>query len=123
MNQQPPTPEPGLCLPCRVIRVLDGDTVELQLLGPTLHLRLEDCWAPEVHGDEKPAGLAAKAHLEQLVAAAQQATVLVSFNGSGKVGDHLTLGRVLGRLYLDGAEAAVLQCAAGHATFTKRTKP
>ena len=56
----------------RLIRVLDGDTVEMDLdLGFDVHyvspVRLKGINAPELHGETHAAGLAARDHLAQLL--------------------------------------------------------
>lgn len=56
----------------RVLRVIDGDTLEAEIdLGFRVFLRgtlrLAGINAPEVHGPERPRGLAATRHLEELL--------------------------------------------------------
>lgn len=49
----PPTqcPPYGVCVPVTFVRVRDGDTIEVQILGGamTWAVRLIDCWCPELH--------------------------------------------------------------------------
>lgn len=61
-----PMPEP-FTFPARVLRVIDGDTIDVELdrgWGDTSkrRLRLLGVDAPEVHGASKPAGLVATAY-------------------------------------------------------------
>jgi micrococcal nuclease len=56
----------------RIVRVIDGDTVEAELdLGFRVSLRavlrLVGINAPEVHGPDRPRGLAATKHLRELL--------------------------------------------------------
>ena len=56
----------------RITRVIDGDTVEAEIdlgfrVSLEVVLRLVGINAPEVHGSDRPRGLAAKAHLLELL--------------------------------------------------------
>lgn len=97
-------PEPGWTTKCDVMRVIDGDTLVVQVQR-TLHVRLVDCWCAEVHetgvDGEKAKGLKAKAYMERL-ALRKEATLSVPTNASEDVSATFTLGRVLGRVWVDG---------------------
>jgi endonuclease YncB( thermonuclease family) len=112
------SPELGLCLPCEVLRVLDGDTVEIKLFALTVHLRLLNCWAPEIHGNEKPQGDESKKFLQGLVTRGTL-KAFIPFKGNGVFANILTLGRVLGRLYVADQDVSEIMCKHGFATPTK----
>lgn len=118
----PRLPATGLTTHCEVIRVIDGDTVEIEVRR-RVHVRLEQCWAPESRTKdkaEKARGLAAKAHLQELVHDGNgQATFFMPL--SLDFGDSLTLGRALGYLWMDGQDTSVnqQQVDAGFARETK----
>ena len=127
--------------------VLDGDTIEVNVtrvsilgitvsadhISRTVRVRLLDCWAPETRTrdlEEKKRGLAAKAYMEELVLA-EEVHVEIPIEKNAKFGDSMSMGRVLGRVFLphiviaeavDGletGEVAVAMVAAGHATKEK----
>lgn len=61
-------PDP-YCYPARVVRVIDGDTLDVRLdlgfgIARETRVRLLGINCPEVHGASKTAGLAAKAFVE-----------------------------------------------------------
>lgn len=113
-----PAPELGLCAPCEVLRVIDGDTVVITLAGFTVHLRLLNCWAPELQGEDKPRGEEAKQFLTRLLT--RGATkAFIPFKGDGKIANALTLGRVLGRLYIADLEVSEIMCRHGFASPVK----
>lgn len=71
-------PAYGVCLPCQVQRVIDGDTIEVTLLGGLVwRLRLIDCWCPETRGAERERGLAAREAAERALAQATAPAVFV----------------------------------------------
>lgn len=79
----------------KVRRVVDGDTVELDIdlgFGSWLHarpIRMLGVLAPETRGPERPAGLLAKAELERLLPVGEE-VVLRSFkDGKDKYGRYL----------------------------------
>ncbi len=126
-------PDPSWVTRAVVTRVVDGDTVEVEIRR-TLRVRMLQCWAQESRHDPrlpepdrdaaKARGQAAKAHLQQL-AEGQAVTVQVPLDASGDVSKAITIGRVLGHVWLisDPAESlAEKQVKAGHAT-PERTIP
>lgn len=118
--------EPNLTLPATVTRVIDGDTVEVQICL-TADVRLLDCWAPETRtrdAAEKARGLAAKNHLSELVADKEVLLCVPFPQEGGDLGSVLTFGRVLGHLYLpdaeDGRTVSEMMVEAGHATEVRQ---
>lgn len=118
------TPIPGIAHECEIVRVVDGDTVEVRLTA-TMVVRLLDCWAPEKHQTrdplEKPRGLASEAHLKEICKPGSKAVVHVPFSPGSKFGDDTSMGRVLGRVWLAGQEQSLseIQVESGHAKLTK----
>ena len=82
----------------RVMRVIDGDTVEAEIdlgfrVSLEVVLRLVGINTPEVHGPDRPRGLAAKQHLvellQQLTPADGQITVRTQKDLTEKYGRYL----------------------------------
>jgi endonuclease YncB( thermonuclease family) len=118
-----PAPEIGLVSPCVIDRVVDGDTVELTITR-RVTVRLLDCWAPESrtrNSNEKRRGILSKSHLQELLPVGSQAVVQLPGSPEGDISDLITLGRVLGRIWVAGSQVDVstLQVEAGHARRTK----
>lgn len=125
-HQIPPT---GWTVKGQVVNCVDGDTVDISVTT-IVRVRLIDCWSPESKIDkrlpedqrqaEKQAGQAAKKHLEEL--ALGKDVVLQVRVKSAELKDVLTMNRVLGTVWLDGAEKSLneIQVEAGHATKEKR---
>lgn len=119
-------PPRGVTIDATCVRVIDGDTI---VCRTTLdyHVRLLDCWAPESRtrdAAEKQLGLRAKARMQELVAGKAVRVHLPS--SSGDLADAITLGRVLGRVWLmDGDRPAGpdLSAAMVREGFAKREKP
>ena len=127
-------PPVGLCVPCRVVRVIDGDTVEIvAVTGLTWRVRLLDCWCHETNrGPERlrAKGAAAKAFAQECVDEARVCHVwvpsgedleeLVAKGKSVNPLDLATFNRVLGHLFVsDEATLSELMVRAGHAFTTK----
>ena len=95
----PRCPPRGITIDGTVIRVIDGDTVVVRSCVE-YHVRLLDCWAPESRTldlKEKSKGLKSKARMQQL---ATDKAVRVHLPGNGDLSDTITLGRVLGRVWV-----------------------
>ena len=122
-------PELGWTTRGRVSRVLDGDTVEVEVTRK-FTVRLRDCWAPEVHRNhdlpeprqtaELDRGLTSKRALEKL-ADGMQVVLHVYADETGDFRRVTTMGRVLGDVYLakNGVSLAAAQVEAGNATMEK----
>lgn len=95
----PQCPPRGITIDGTVIRVIDGDTVVVRSCVE-YHVRLLDCWAPESRTldlKEKSKGLKSKARMQTL---ATGKPVRVHLPGNGDLSDTITLGRVLGRVWI-----------------------
>jgi endonuclease YncB( thermonuclease family) len=109
----------GLTFPATVTRVIDGDTVEVEIKRK-IRIRLLDCWAPETRTTnlvEKAKGIKSKKNLQK-EAEGQPVSVSVPIEAGGKFGDAMTFGRVLGHIVRsnDGVDLSVLQVESGYAT-------
>jgi endonuclease YncB( thermonuclease family) len=115
-----PQPPLGLTARATVERVLDGDTLDVVLQLP-VRIRLLDCWAPEIHGINKPEGVASKQQLERMAPVGSHVRVQVPTSNADALGDVLTLGRVLGNVWREGDDESLsqLMVAAGMATTEK----
>jgi endonuclease YncB( thermonuclease family) len=96
----------GVTTRAKIDRVVDGDTVDVHLIIP-LRVRLLDCWAPEMHGEDRVAGAIAKAELEKLLPIGSVVHLDVPTQDASALGDVLTFGRVLGDVYIEGEEESV----------------
>lgn len=111
-------PPHGWSTPCKVVNVVDGDTVDVEVRR-VIRIRLLDCWADETrtrNADQKQRGLAAKEHL-RAVADGRDATLFVP--GGDVLKDRLTLDRVLGRVWVGGEDLSELQVKGGFASKGK----
>ena len=126
--QEPPK---GITADCKVVRVIDGDTVDIEITR-TIRVRLLDCWAPETRTRdpvEKAKGYESKKYLHDLLgqvfyndlAARKQkkVTLFIPADEQGELKDNFTFSRVLGRLFVSGEDVSVLMIEAGKATRTK----
>lgn len=111
-----PPPPLGLTARAVVRRVVDGDTLDVELRLP-VRVRLLDCWAPETRGPERPAGLQAQAAAEALAPPGSHGILAVPTAQAEAMADVLTLGRVLGQFWPAGSELSLaeLLVAAGQA--------
>jgi len=105
-------PPVGICLPCTVTRVIDGDTVEVTLPGSQrpLAIRLLDCWAPE---RKTPRGVIEEAEETHLfVPAPEDCRHLLA--------DLFSFGRLLGHIFIGASETlSERMVKTGHAKRTK----
>lgn len=116
-------PEHGWSTPCSIVRVMDGDTIEI-IVTKSIKVRLLSCWSPEVHGEEKPEGIKAKKHMEKM-ALGNTGTLFVPTEDARTMSDIITLGRVLGHVWTDDHPEESLsrrQVDAGHAIEQKPDK-
>lgn len=110
----------GVSVKGRVVKIIDGDTLDFEITR-RVRVRLIGCWAPEVHGVEKTHGLAASQHLKELALGAD-GTLFIPTEEAHSMADVLTLGRLLGRVWIEGSdiELSDAQVIAGHATRVKK---
>ena len=110
-------PEPAVCYPARVFRVIDGDTVEvwLKLLAD---VRLLDCWAPERGTIE---GEAARSYLKTYLEG-EDVLLWVPIHDTLELSKLFTFGRVLGRIFVEGRDVSEQMVAVGHATEKRKRK-
>ena len=127
------TPDPGWTTRGVISRVIDGDTVEVEITRKIV-VRLRDCWAPEKRLDpslpeidrnaEKLRGVASAVHLQQL-AEGQACTVSIPTHADDDgvtqdIAASLTMGRVVGDVWIHGGlNLAAVQVQRGYATRTK----
>ncbi len=115
-------PPLGLCLPCHVKRVIDGDTLEVVLPPPTMHVRLLDCWAPE---HDTPEGEAATEAAEQFIGAADAMRIWIPRPEEASLlsASVWSFGRVLGHVFLrSDTTLSELMVRHGHATKVRQSK-
>lgn len=118
-------PEPGVVLgSCKIARVLDGDTIEVEVLRK-VRVRILDCWAPEKkrtkHPSEKSRGLLSKHHAERCFPVGTGVILEIATDGDNDLGDGLTFGRVVGDVWADGDQRsfAEIMNATGYTFPTK----
>ena len=117
-----PQPAAGWTTPARLVRVIDGATVEVAVERRFV-VRLLDCWAPEVRPRDRTENLAGLESRDNLVDLIGDEPLLLHVPAeSPEFDERFSFGRVLGRLYTAAGELAALQVTAGHATTTKQKK-
>ena len=125
------TPDPGWTTRGVITRVIDGDTVEVTIKR-TLRVRLKDCWAAEKRLDPslppidreaaKLRGIASAEHLRR-IAEGHECTLHIPTHPAGgetqDIGVSFSMGRAVGRVWINGTDLAALQVRKGYATATK----
>lgn len=81
-----------------VKEVYDGDTIVVTVTKE-YRVRMLDCWAPEITGDEKEDGLKSKQFLESILVTGDE--VFVKVPTTNRIQDSITFGRVLAYVYKD----------------------
>ena len=109
-------PAMGISVPARVLSVHDGDTLKVEVKF-VMDVRLLDCWSPELKGDERLKGFAARDNLKKL--AEGKTGVLHVPLTSDNIGKATSMGRILGRVIINGDDLSYEQVKAKHATKTK----
>ena len=115
--------EPTYLYRAEVVRVIDGDTVDLDIdLGfyvwmKSQRIRLIDIDAPETKGDQKAAGLAAKAFLAKQIEGKR--VILRTYKGKDEADRKGSFGRWLGRIYLNGEDINQMMMDRGYAVTFK----
>ncbi len=120
-------PSPGWTIQARCLRVIDGDTIEVEVRR-VIRVRMLDCWAPESKLDprisqsdretEKFAGQASKENLRRL---AEGRDLIVQIPSGEDVAKSITMGRWLGNVWVvgDGESLAEKQVKGGFAETNK----
>jgi endonuclease YncB( thermonuclease family) len=120
-------PAPGWTTQARCLRVIDGDTIEVEVRR-VIRVRMLDCWAPESRIDarlpeaaqtaEKAAGIASRENLQRMC---EGKDVVVQIPAGEDVAKAITMGRWLGRVWLegDGESLSEKQVREGFAEVTK----
>lgn len=99
-------PALGITARAEVERVVDGDTVDVVLRIP-VRVRLLDCWAPELHGDDRVAGNAAKVQMQKFLPVGSHVVLNVPTAKVDAMAGVLTFGRVLGHIYHPGKDESI----------------
>jgi len=107
-------PPIGLTTEAKVKRVIDGDTLEVELTR-NVHVRLKDCWAPELRNEGGPE---AKKQLERLIGL-KPVIVHIPGDAEGDIRDIFTFGRVVGVVFVDDTNVSEQMVADGYATKEK----
>lgn len=108
----PEPPAPLLRLPGRIVHVHDGDTVTVRV-EVRMRVRLIGCWAPEIRGAEKEAGLKSLINLQGKAWPGEACVVEIPLHDD--IGDATSLGRILGKVSVDGVDLSDYQVSSGHA--------
>lgn len=109
-------PEPGWTAEAQCVGVHDGDTLTI-VVRKTYRIRLLDCWAPEVTGPQKAAGIKSLQSLQNM-ALGRVCTVFVP-EKQEDIGKSTSMSRFLGRVWVHGQDISQAQCDAGMACKTK----
>jgi len=121
-------PPYGLSVPCKWLRNIDADTVEVRtVMGHIAKVRLMDCYAPEMDTEE---GKKAKAFLDELLSNWEDWLCLFiplpkDTDGDKELGLHelfrgaISFDRVLGRLWMGSVEISHYLVTCEHATREK----
>lgn len=114
-NRKPP--ELGLTARAAIKRVVDGDTIDVELRLPC-RIRLIDVWAPEQDTSE---GKKATQQLELMAPEGGEVVVQIPTSEANSVKDVFTFGRVLGWVWRRGDEESLnsLMVRSGHALEAK----
>ena len=124
-------PELGWTTDGHVTDVHDGDTITVRVYRD-FRVRLRDCWAPEKRIDPrlspidqnaaKLRGVAAMAHLQQ-IAERKQCTLQIpthpTDDATQDIGESFSMGRAVGRVWIDEGDLSEIQVQHGYATRAK----
>lgn len=104
-------PELGLTARADVKRIVDGDTVDVEIRLPC-RVRLLDCYAPEMR---QAAGVRAAEQLAKLMPVGTEVVLQIPTTGASNMKDVFTFGRVLGRVWAGGVDVGKKLIAKGFA--------
>lgn len=94
-------PQEGFCTQAKIIKVVDADTLDL-IIERKVRVRLLDCWQAESRTENGK--LAKKYLIEDILHGQTNALLFVPASPDEELQDILTLGRVLGKVYVDGVD-------------------
>lgn len=117
---QEPKRDFAAVLPAKVVSVYDGDTIKVQFTTE-FNIRMLDCWAAEIRTKdpkEKKEGIEAKKYLETLLKPGDEIVLEIPYDG--KIGDSVSLGRFLAKVYKDNNNISELMVKSGYAKATKK---
>lgn len=106
--------KPCLQVPIKITRIIDGDTLEGDVLVK-VHVRLLDCYCDEANTLQ---GELATSHLKEL-ALGETGTLTVPYTPGKGLWQMFSFGRILGKVTVDKVDLSEAQCLAGHATREK----
>jgi len=135
-------PPVGICIPVRIAEaarkggITDGDTIRVHPAWSQLEfpVRLLSCWAPETrirgnatqYGIDKQkkilaAGAASQLGLAELLGSGSDFRLAVPFSliREANIFDLMTMGRLLGYLWVEDVNVSLWMCARGFAFATK----
>jgi endonuclease YncB( thermonuclease family) len=112
-------PPLGVTARAKIVRVLDGDTLDLQLTYK-VRVRLLSCWAPEKNTEKGK-----KAHEDlDVLALGKECILHVPTEDARTLADVLTLGRVLGNVWIDRYDESLSEWQVRkHNAATAKNKP
>lgn len=108
------TPQPGITTRGKVKRILDGDTVEIEVSYP-VRVRLKDVWAPE---KDTKAGQKVWAELTRKLIG-EKVLLHIPTVDADNTSEAFTFGRVLGVVYVGSENINEWLVKEGYATKTK----
>lgn len=97
-------PPLALCVPCKVLKVHDGDTATEVEIRVRVQVRYDGCWAPEL----KEAG-GPESRDSAKLAEGKTGRLFIPLNSTGSISDLFTFGRVVGTVWIDGANESESQ--------------
>ena len=113
-------PLEGFTTKAKVTRVIDGDTVDVEITRK-VRVRLKDCWAPEKRSRdivEKQKGMASLSHLATILDD-KKIVLFIPADDKDEIKDIFTFGRVVGHIFLNGEDMSEHMIEAGYATKEK----
>ena len=113
-------PQEGFTTKAKVTRVIDGDTVDVEITRK-VRVRLKDCWAPEKKSRdivEKQKGMASLAHLAAVIDD-KEIVLFIPADDKGEIKDVFTFGRVVGHIFYNEEDMSEHMIESGHATRYK----
>lgn len=111
-------PQLGLTARATLSRIIDGDTVDIEIRLPA-RVRLLDCWAPE---KSTPEGTLSSQALSVILEGGDEMVVFIPTDEACSLKDVMTFGRVLGQLWANPEaveSVSELMVRSGNATKEK----